>query len=150
MADNSAVAQDMVGQSRRTLDIASRTLDPGLYNTSAFAQAVRNLALHSRNSRIRLLVRDTTALVSHGHRLIELTQALSSFISVRRLAPEHREFNEAWLIADNTGYMRRPSADRYEGNADFADRRHAEELTRRFEAMWDCAEADPNLKRLHL
>ena len=140
----------LVQQARHSVDIVSRHLDPMLYNTAAFAAALRAMILDTRRAQVRLLVLDPAPLASQGHRLLELARHLTSFITVRTPAPEHKEFNEAWLVADNTGYLHRRFSDRYEATANFADRRQSNSLTNRFEDLWQRAESASSVRRLHL
>ena len=140
----------LVQQARHSVDIVSRHLDPMLYNTAAFAAALRAMILDTRRAQVRLLVLDPAPLASQGHRLLELARHLTSFITVRTPAPEHKEFNEAWLVADNTGYLHRRFSDRYEATANFADRRQSNSLTNRFEDLWQRSESARSVRRLHL
>jgi hypothetical protein len=144
------VSLELARQTRRNLDLVSRHLDPELYDTAEFIETVRALATSGRRARVRILVLDTVPVVKRGHRLIELAQRLSSFISIRVPAPEHQDFNEAWLVADDTGYCYRRFSDRYDASANFADRRYSKQLTQRFDELWNRAQPDANLRRLHL
>ena len=137
-------------QARRSVDIVSRHLDPTLYHTTAFADAIRALIVDTRRAQVRILILDPAPLATHGHRLLELARQLTSFIALRAPAPEHKEFNEAWLVADNTGYLHRRFSDRFEATANFADRRQSNSLTNRFEDIWQRAELPGSLRRLHL
>ncbi|MBI4693723.1 MAG: hypothetical protein HY749_06855 [Gammaproteobacteria bacterium] len=145
-----AMSLALASQARRSIDLISRQLDPTIYDDEDFAGAVKNLALSSPQARVRILVLDPGALVTKGHRLLELAQRLSSFISIRRPAPEDREFNEAWLVVDGTGYIHRRFSDRHEAQANFNDKRHAQLLSNRLEDLWYRASPDPNFRRLHL
>lgn len=140
----------LASQARRTLDIVSRHLDPALYDNEPFAEAVKRLALGHRAARVRLFILDPRPLVGQGHRLIELAQRLSSFIDIRIPARQHREFNEAWLSADHTGYAHRQFSDRYAAEVDFNGRRRAAALAERLDEMWERGQRDANLRRLHL
>lgn len=140
----------MASQARRTLDIVSRHLDAPLYDNDAFVAAVKQLSLSHRSARVRLFILDPRPLVGQGHRLIELATRLTTFIDIRAPAPQHKSFNEAWLIADNVGYVRRQFSDRYEAEVDFASRRSATALTERFEQMWQRGQLDANFRRLYL
>lgn len=140
----------MASQCNRTLDIISRQLDRVVYDNEAFVDAVKQIALGSRFARIRILVNDVAHLNTQDHRLIELAARLSSFISVRVPAQQHKRFNEALLIADNTGYIHRRFADRFEGHANFNDKAQTAELIGRFNELWSHAELDPNLRNLHI
>ena len=144
------IALEMALNCRRTLDIASCQLDPTIYDQAPFVEAVKQIALHNRLARIRFLVTDIASVVSRGHRLIELSLGLSSFIFIRKPGRDHRNFNEAILLADNRAYIHQRSADRYEGTASHDDKRRAANLTGQFEEIWKYAQIDPNLRRLHL
>ena len=137
-------------QARRTLDIVSRHLDPPLFDRDDFVAAVKQLVLGSTRAQVRVLILDPAPVTSHGHRLVPLAERLSSYIQLRVPAPEHREFNEAWLVADRDGYAHRRFSDRYEGTANFHDPRLAVHLTNRFDELWQRAQPDPNRRRLHL
>jgi hypothetical protein len=145
-----ALSLAMASQCSRQLDIVSRHLDPPIYDDDDFVAAVKGLALGSRRARIRLLVTDTRPLLARGHRLLDLAARLSSFIALRVPAPVHKDFNEAILLADNQGYIHRRHADRFEGNANFSDRRTCAALSERFEEMWERGAPDPNFRRLHI
>jgi len=137
-------------QARRTLDIVTRHLDPPLLDRDDFVDAVKTVALGSKYAEIRILVLDPGPVVARGHRLIQLAQRLSSFIHVRAPSPEHKEFNEAWLVADKRAYAHRRFSDRFEATVNFNDPRLAAQLCNRFEEIWQRANPDPNLRRLHL
>ena len=145
-----AVSLQLARQARRSLDIVSRHLDPPLYDTDEFYTAVKDLARSHRLARVRILVMEPRPVVSRGHRLVELAERLSSAISLRTPAPEHKQFNEAFLIADNVGYVHRQFSDRFEAEADFAGPRVANALGERLNEMWERGLPDPNFRRLHL
>lgn len=146
----STLSRTMATQCRRRLDIASRHLDPAVYDDDDFVEAVKQFVLGSRQARVRLFVVDSRPLLTRGHRLIELAMRLSSFIELRGPAPQHRDFNEALLLADNAGYIHRPFSDRFEGKANFSDRRLTAAYAERFDALWERGTPDRNFRRLHL
>lgn len=145
--DNNLCVTALAEKSRRTLEIASRNLDPLIYDQVNFINAVKSLVLGSRKSRVRILVWEPEIIVRRGHRLLELVSKLSSFIDIRRAGVEHKDFNSGLCIADATGYMNRKSADRYESRACFNDKRQATLHLNEFEEMWDVAKPDPNFRR---
>jgi hypothetical protein len=148
--DNRAASIALVKQCKRHLDITTRLLDPAIYDDDEFLEALKALATRSRYSRIRIMMYDSRAVVARGHRLLEIANQLSSFISLRQPGPDHQQFNEAWLIADTTGVIRRPLSDRYEGIVNFNDEGLARELDRQFKDLWEHGREDPNLRRLML
>lgn len=144
------VSLSLATQARHSLDIVTRHLDPAIYDSEAFVTAVKSLILNSRRARVRIMVLDSGPLLHHGHRLVDVAQRLSSYVALRVPGPEHKDFNEAWLVADNTGYAHRRYSDRFEAIANFNDRRQAGALTSRLDELWNHALADPNFRRLHL
>lgn len=148
--DVGATALQLASQARRTLDIVSRHLDPVLFDQSTFIQAVKRLVLRSRRAEVRLLILDPGPVFRRGHRLLELAQFLSDFIHVRVPSPVNRDFNEAWLVVDGTGYLHRQMSDRFDATADFNDRQRAGQLVGRFNELWERGQPDPNQRRLSL
>ncbi|MGH8659541.1 MAG: hypothetical protein ACREV4_14000 [Gammaproteobacteria bacterium] len=144
------VSLRMVQQCKQQLDLVSRYLDPAVYDTAEFQDALMDLALRSRHTQIRIVVLDPQPMVSEGHRVLDLAQCLSSLVHLRVPGEEHRQFNEAFLVADRTGVIYRKLSDRFEGTVNFDDRSEALELQRRFEEIWDKALPDPNFRRLGL
>jgi hypothetical protein len=150
LQQNQELSLSLVDQARRTLVIVSRNMDPRITNNLEFCTAVRDLALRSKLSHVRMLVRDVEPMVKDSHCLLELTRRLTTFMEIRIQGKDYRDFNEAFLVADETGYLHRRFSDRFDGVACFNDRLKSRELNRLFQQMWDASATDPNLKRLHL
>jgi hypothetical protein len=140
----------LMQQARRTVDLISRHLDPLIYDTDAFSDAARAFCLRTPHQRIRIVILDPRPVVARGHRLVDLVRSLSSFVEVRMPEPEFRSLNEAFFIADETGYVWRQFADRFEADIDFSGRRRAKELTGSFTRIWEKAVPDPNFRILCL
>lgn len=148
--ENQEVAVNLVRQAKRTLVIAGRDLDAALYNNDAFCDAVAQLATRSKYSHIRMLIQDSNPLVQNGHCLLHLARRLTSFMEIRIFGNEFKNFNQAFLIVDDSGYIKRKNADRYDAIANFNDAFTAREMAKAFQGMWDESEADPQLRRLHV
>jgi len=95
--ENRNLAVAMVAQGRLSLDIVSRNLDPSIYDRNDFIESVKQLALSHSRARVRILVRDVASIMTGGHRLLTLAGRLSSFIELRKLSPQHKDFNKADL-----------------------------------------------------
>jgi len=148
--DHRRATQRMAAQARRHIAIISHDLDPAIYDTQEFVDAVKQLVLLNRFTHVRILVFDPLSIVKRGHRLFELMLHLTSFIEFRVPGFEHDGFNEALFIADETGYILKTTAERYEGSLNFNDARSARILMKQFDDMWSKARPDPNLKRVSL
>jgi len=148
--ENRSVVAALTSQARSTLEILSPDLENDIYDNPEFVAAVSQLARRSRHSSVRILIRDSAPVVKNGHRLVELAYRLSSSIKIRKTGHPYRELNEALIIADETGYLHRKAAHRYEAVASFADRREARRLMEWFNDVWEKSTPDPDLRRLHL
>jgi ribosomal protein L31 len=140
----------LVAQSRRSIEIVSRNLDPAVYDTTVFADALRRFVLDSSRARVHIIVMDSRPILASGHRLVALGQQLSSFVEIRMPGRKHPAFNGAFLLADRTGSVWRQFADRFDGVANFGDRRTASDLGETFDQMWAHGDPDPNLRRLRI
>lgn len=140
----------MAAQARREICLLTRDLDPFLYDNPEFIAAVRHLALHRHDLPVRILVFDASPVVRDGHRLLPLVHRLTSRIAVRCVAEEQSERIDAFLVADEAGYILRPQADAYRATADFQAPLVARRLHAEFLSLWERAEPSPELQRLHL
>lgn len=148
--ENRQVALAMAQQARRTIEIISRLLDPPIYNTTEFIEAIRQFVTGSRNPALRIIVFDPDTIVRNGHRLVELAGSLSSFIEIRKVGHEFDQYSQSLIIVDGTAYLHRISMDRFEATACFNDRRQARYYRKEFDTMWETAQSDPNLRRMSL
>jgi len=140
-----AASASMAAQAVRELRIFSRDLDPWLYDKTDFLESVRQLALRSPRSLIEILVLDTEPAIHHGHRLVELARQLTSRIQIRCPPEELRQQVEAYLIADDKGYVLRPLAEVFEGVADFSAPMQVRRMRKDFDDIWERSSRCPEL-----
>jgi len=130
----------MAGQISRNLRIFSRDLDAPLYDHAYFLESVRRLALRNPHTPVRVLVFSAEAAVRKGHRLVGLAQKLTSRIQIRRIPPEFHHHTQAYLLADDGGYVLRKLADVFEATADFAAPMEVRRMHEQFEHLWERSE----------
>jgi len=140
----------MAEQASRQIQIFSYDLDAPLFDRQPFIDALKSLVLQSQFSRIQILLQKNQRVQKEGHRLIDLSRRLPTYIEIRRPHLDHKERRENFLVADRIGYIRRKSADRYHGEADFKDRAEAIRLSELFDSIWDCSDPDTDLRGLHI
>jgi hypothetical protein len=148
--ENRALATFMVQQATRTLDIASRLLDPPIFNSPEFIEAVRSFVTKNSKAKVRIIVHDPATIVKLGHRLVNLASHLSSLIEIRKAGNEHKYYSECLLVADDTAFLHRLNGERFEATANFNDRRQSKYYLDGFNSMWDASVSDPNLRRMIL
>jgi len=140
----------MTQQSQRNILVFSHNLDHRLYATEAMYTAFKNLAIASRYSSIRILLQDKKSATGKGHRLLELSQHLSSHVSIRITAREHKDIPETFIIVDERGYIIQESPARYNARSNFNAPLHARGLKEKFTDMWEHGTTDASLRRLGL
>ncbi|NNE39272.1 MAG: hypothetical protein HKN08_13285 [Gammaproteobacteria bacterium] len=145
--DNISATNAMVIQASRKIDIISRKLDPVIYDTPEFIEAIKQLILKSSRAKVRVLVFEPEQIVKRGHRLVSLSMDMSSYITINVPNKEHAAFNESLLIADAAGYIYRKESERFEGKVNFNDKRASRFLIHEFDQMWEKSRSDPYLRR---
>lgn len=150
VAENRRAIVAMARQSRNTIDIISRDLDPPIYDATEFVDAVQEMVLQNRRARIRILVFEAQAIRRKGHRFLNLGDRLSTYINFRIPPPEFHTFNESVFVADAAGYVHRLNSERFEATANFCDRLQSKYLLNQIDEMWDKAGPDPNLRQINI
>ena len=140
----------MAQQTSRTIDIISRHLDPAIFDTPDFIDAIKKLSISSKFTKIRILIKDSDPMTKNGHRLIDLIQQLTSSIEVRKISEEYKSYGEAFTLFDSKAVIYLRHSDRYEGLANFNRPRLVTELSNFFNEVWEHSAPDANLRRLHL
>ncbi|BAP55907.1 acyltransferase [Thioploca ingrica] len=133
----------MITQTQLHLDILSRDFDPDIYDNQDCCDAIEQLALRSRHSRIRILLHNPKKATQRGHRIIYLRRRLGSLIQFRHLAEIHQPIQETFLLADSIGFIYRPYADSLSATINFKDYPRVKELLLLFEKLWQDSEPDP-------
>ncbi len=136
--ENQKIAVLMLQQIELHLDILSRDFDPDVYNNIECYEAIENLALLSRHSRIRILLQDTKTVSQRGHLILHLGKRLGRLIQFRSL----NSFSENFMIADDIGFMYRISP--LTRTVNFKDRPTVKKLSKIFDELWENAIPDPN------
>lgn len=148
--DNSNAVLHLVNQGERSLDIFSRDLEPRIYDTPEFYDAVRALAIKTRDLHVRILIIEPDYIIKHGHRLVELARRLTSHMEIRKLHEDYCNNPEAYLVVDKRGLLHRKLATRYEAVVNFNNPMTATELHNRFTEMWERSKQYMDFKRLHI
>jgi len=146
--DNQIAIIKMAEQCKRTIDILSRELDPDLFDTVEFVDAIKKLVLNNRRAKVRILVAEPKKIVSRGHRLVDLARTLPSYLDIKVPSKEHLDFSEMLFIADTTGYLHRLHPERFEATVNFNDKRVSKHLRLEFNDLWSKAAQDTNLRQL--
>ena len=136
----------MLERASRQVDILSPQLEPSLLDDPDIVDALTQLTRRGRQSRIRIVIREYVPSQLGRHRLILLTQRLTSSMSLRVL-PNHPEWNRETVIRiDHLATLLLLPEDKrinwYEQPADIQRWRE------RFDRLWNASTPSPELRRL--
>lgn len=148
--DSRTAAALLAAQARRQVELFSPDLEPFLYDQTAFVEALTQLTISSSRARVRVLVKDFERSVKEGHRLVELSRRLSSFVELRKVHSDYQNYNETFLLIDDYGLLHRRHAPRFEGVFSCKAPMEVRRLRAYFDEVWSRSEPDPDLRRLHL
>lgn len=143
-----AFSVQLVQQAARSLVIFSDDLEAWLYDHDDFTSTVMQLAQKSRNSNIRIIVRDTRALLERGHRLLRACHRASDKIHLHKLPVNQSEKLPCFMIVDDNGLILRPDSQVMQGIGYTDYRARARPLLEQFEQYWTRSYIDPDL-RMH-
>ena len=93
---------EVASRAERTIPILTPDLEPGLYDSEPFLEAVKRLVLAKSYSRVRALITDPAHAVRTGNKFVALSQRLNTCIEIRNLDQQYRgSINDAFIIADD-------------------------------------------------
>ncbi len=137
-------------QPRRHLVILSQQLDHALFDAGAVVEAVSRFARSTPSVAVRILVSDTSPMVSRGHRLVELARRLDSHIGIRRIADETPPGEQSFVAWDGLGFFLLPDFRDYSALANTYDPVQARKMLEGFDYYWTRSHPDPELRTLRL
>ena len=145
---NIAAVHKLVTSAVLTVNVISRSLDHTVFDRSDIIEAFSKMVRKNRNTSVKFLIYDSTNIIKHGHRLINLVDRMPSKFSVRKIPKEFTIYNEGMVTADGKGFLHNPQSDRYEGSASFNDQTRCAELDKTFTDLWNQSEIEPELRRV--
>lgn len=148
--DNRDVALSLVRQGHRSLHLFTQNLDPVLYDTPDFIEAVKQLAIHSTRSKVYILLKDPSTAITRGHRIVELARRISSHVFIHRAAEEDQDRIDSFMVIDEVGILRRAHGARFEGTAEFYNPGGARQLLKYFHDAWERSVPETELRRLYI
>jgi len=150
--ENKNAAISLAKQARYTVNIFSQELDATLYDNAEFEKSIINLARKHPDSRIRILVQDPHKAMRDGHRLIRVSQHLTSSVFIRKPAREHKSKQSAFMSVDGCGLLFRAVGNQYnyEAVVSFMSPNRIGKLDEFFNEVWEHAEVDLDLRRLYV
>ena len=140
----------MSEQAQHRILIFSHQLDNSLFDTDELCEAIKKLAIRSQRTHIHILLQNSGSMTKNGHRLLELTRRISSHMSIKITAREHREIFETFIVFDDCAYIIQGHPERYDARGNFYSSLTTRQLAEQFLEMWEHGIIDNTLRRLNI
>ena len=144
------IVNALASQARHTINIFTQNMDADLYDNDIFEKHIFDFASDKKNAEIRILVQDSARAIRDSHRLVRLSQKLSSFIAIRNPCEEFKGEKSAFMTVDNVGMYYRVKGDRYNyhASANFMSPPRTGEINSLFNEIWRQSDPDPHTRRI--
>ncbi len=130
----------LLQHARRQVRLRSPYLDPTVFNTSSFVDALASfVAQHPRN-RARFLIEDTTQVLRDNNRLIGVARRLADTIELRVVEDDAKGERDFYLVVDRSAHLIQEDVTRNNGMLARTPSLTAH-LIERFDAAWERAES---------
>jgi hypothetical protein len=148
--ENRQIAAELIRQARQQVCIFTPDLEKHIYDDADLINALGQLAIRSRQTQIRVLVRDSDQAIKYGHRLIELCRQHTSSIHLHQTPEDTDDIESAFLIVDDAGYIYKHIGKQFSGYFNANDKLKVRQLGKRFDAAWERSRPDPEMRRLFI
>ncbi len=151
-SENREAVISLADQTRFSLNLFTRDLDPRVFDNAEFERCIFNLARKQQSPDIRIIVTDSTRAVNQGHCLIRLAQKLTSSVLIHNPAREHSGELATFMVVDNTGILHRPrtTSNNYDAVVNYSTPQRAGELNDYFNEIWERSTPDSQIRRLYI
>ncbi len=143
-------AVKLVNRAQREIRIFTDRLEPEMYSNSQFCDAVYAFATSHPMARVRILVKDIPHVIQQTNLLQDLCLRLPSRIQMRKFQSKEACLHTDFLLVDRVGILYKQEPERFVGYVIDHAPMEAVELAQEFDSLWEQAELDPELRRLHI
>jgi len=134
----------------RYLYILSPRLDHAAFDSPELVAALSTLARDSRQTEIRILIKDSRNIVAQGHRLLLLARKIPSAVKFRKLEDHPDWKGQTVVIRDRDGVLYKPGDADHTGFYEPASRASTRKHLELFEELWRHSLEDTELRNLSL
>lgn len=127
----------LLGQARRELYLLSPDFESERYNSVEFADQLSAFARRSRYADTRILIGDPAIAIRWGHKVVTLARRIPTRLRIRQLDEDDFDPQEAFIVADDIGLLRRDGTDGFKGSLAARAIPQAQRASQRFTELWE-------------
>jgi hypothetical protein len=130
----------VVAQAHQRLWLFDHVLKDRGYNSIPRFEALRSFMLGDRSREFRIVLHNTDGFEGHHPRLMMLLRQFSANIKVHRTVGVAREAHDAFLVADDAHFWRKPHYQHPRSVLSLHSPSDTKPLIDRFEEIWESSE----------
>ena len=134
----------------RAVRIYSPSLDHALFDQPSVVDALSSFVRRGPPAHLQVLIHSFSAIVSRGHRLLELARRLDSKIELHVVATDQTADKHSCMIGDEQSFWLLPDHNEYQAFANRFDPVQATRLAERFDYLWTRSQVSPELRTFRL
>lgn len=135
---------------KQKIQVYTKNLDPRLLSNREIEQTISRFIRTSRNVRVELLITEERALQGVDHRLVNLAQRYTSYITIKIIPKDFHENPFAYYLVDGRYMLYRTLADRYECEIHQLPSSKLKQMSKYFDEVWEQSDPAIHLRALHL
>lgn len=140
-----------IGAGQRSLSLFSNSVNAEIWGRSKVVDSISRLARRNRQSQVQILIQDASALAGRRHRLITLSQRLTSHMTVKVFNRDIDPLDHAYAIIDNQFLIYFNNESVLEGFVNYDAAAECRNTMDEFERLWNyCSHSDPNLAQFSI
>lgn len=145
-----AAAVSLLQQASRTVRIRSALLDPSLFDSLAFNEALSAFARQSRFSEVQILIDMPQVILQRSGRTLALMRRLNDKITIRHYHDEPDEQRDSIILTDQQGILIKPASFEASGYFSLSDKIVTKECCETFDREWQLSPLARELRQLAL
>jgi len=151
LEENKAALFQVLGKSKGVVRWFTQDLEYLISDNQECYQLVLNFCKNNPNARFEILLHDPKALASIGHRLITLSQRLTTAIKIKHTHQEYvKNTPSAFVVVDSRHVYWKPIATAWDGQLKMDSPLLAKTWDTLFKEAWEQSTFDSQLRSLNI
>jgi len=140
---------DLSENALKSIKIYTPDLEHELYDNEALRKNILKLSRGNRHAQVQLLVADSTQARNQGHRLLHLSQQITSVMKIKLVPEEYKDINISFILVDQSSFVYRTTNSKQPALYSSCKNR-IHKLQDFFTSVWEYAEQDPGTQSFHI
>lgn len=138
---------ELVSSVNQRVDILSSHLPATIFNNEELVRALFSQIRNNRFAHVRILLRDSSKLISQHHVFLDLIRRVPSKIQVRKTHTDDQLLPHGFVLVDQTGHLYQPNTNNHKGVMSRRCKETVRRLDEEFSTLWGRSLVDENFNQ---